>query len=396
MSIRKRAWTTRTGEAKEAWIVDYFDQDGVRHIETRKRKKDAEARAQEIGINVRAGTHTPAAKSITVAEAAADWIRSVEREKCERSTVAQCQQHAKHIKDRLGGNQKLAGLTAPKIEAFKDNLLETMSRPMAKKVLTSLKWMLRVAHGKGNVAQNVALATKIKGKERDKKKVQAGVDFPTPDEVRHILAAVTGRQRAFLITATFTGLRGSELRGLPWKNVDLKSGELHVRQRADRYNKIGPPKSQEGTRSIPIGPMVVNTLREWRLACPPSDLDLMFPTRSGYIIRHENLIRQIFMPAQIAAGVTVPVRDPHGKPKRDAEGKTLVEAKYTGLHALRHFYASWCINRRQDGGLELPAKMVQARLGHASIAMTLDIYGHLFPHGDDGSELAEAERALLA
>jgi integrase len=70
-------------------------------------------------------------------------------------------------------------------------------------------------------------------------------------------------------------------------------------------------------------------------------------------------------------------------------------AKY-GMHVLRHFYASWCINRKADGGLELPPKTVQARLGHASIVMTLDRYGHLFPAHDDGNELAAAERALFA
>jgi integrase len=86
------------------------------------------------------------------------------------------------------------------------------------------------------------------------------------------------------------------------------------------------------------------------------------------------------LPAQVAGGVV------------KADGA----AKYTGLHALRHFYASWCINRRQDGGLELPAKLVQTRLGHSSIVMTLDTYGHLFPRGDDGAELAAAERDLLA
>ena len=48
-----------------------------------------------------------------------------------------------------------------------------------------------------------------------------------------------------------------------------------------------------------------------------------------------------------------------------------------------------------DGGLELPLKMVQARLGHASIQMTADTYGHLFPRSDDGSELAAAEKAFL-
>jgi integrase len=65
------------------------------------------------------------------------------------------------------------------------------------------------------------------------------------------------------------------------------------------------------------------------------------------------------------------------------------------LHSLRHFYASWCVNRRVDGGLELPLRLIQERLGHASIKMTADVYGHLFPRSDDGAELAHAERALL-
>ena len=69
--------------------------------------------------------------------------------------------------------------------------------------------------------------------------------------------------------------------------------------------------------------------------------------------------------------------------------------KYTGMHALRHFYASWCINPKSAGGLELSPKVVQERLGHSSIQMTLDVYGHLFPRGDDSAELAAAEAALL-
>ncbi|MFZ0101266.1 MAG: site-specific integrase, partial [Pseudolabrys sp.] len=56
----------------------------------------------------------------------------------------------------------------------------------------------------------------------------------------------------------------------------------------------------------------------------------------------------------------------------------------------------WCINRPADGGLGLPAKLVQERLGHSSIVMTMDVYGHLFPRNDDGAELAAAERTLLA
>ena len=66
-----------------------------------------------------------------------------------------------------------------------------------------------------------------------------------------------------------------------------------------------------------------------------------------------------------------------------------------GINALRHFYASWCINRQADGGLGLPPKVVQERLGHSSITMTMDVYGHPFPRGDDQEKLAAAERALL-
>jgi hypothetical protein len=51
-------------------------------------------------------------------------------------------------------------------------------------------------------------------------------------------------------------------------------------------------------------------------------------------------------------------------------------AKYTGLHSLRHFFASWCINQPQMGGLGLPPKVVQERMGHSSITMTMEVYGH--------------------
>ena len=58
--------------------------------------------------------------------------------------------------------------------------------------------------------------------------------------------------------------------------------------------------------------------------------------------------------------------------------------------------AAWCINRKADGGLELPGKVVQERLGHSTIAMTMDVYGHLFPRVDDGGELATAAAHLFA
>lgn len=179
-----------------------------------------------------------------------------------------------------------------------------------------------------------------------------------------IRAAEASRWRPILITAIFTGLRASELRGLRWADVDLKRGELHVRQRADRFNVIGKPKSRAGQRTVPMPPMAVNALREWKLANPGTQY--VFERAGGGVEHHETIIRGLR-----SIGIT------------------------RGLHAFRHFYASWCINRVEDGGLGLPAKLVQERLGHSSILMTMDTYGHLFPRGDDGTAMAAAEAALM-
>ena len=150
------------------------------------------------------------------------------------------------------------------------------------------------------------------------------------------------------------------MRGLRWVDVDLAKQELHVQQRADRYLAIGAPKSEAGERTVPLPPIVVNALREHRLACPKTGLDLVFPSKFGRVEHHATLVRRGLAPAIIRAGVIVDGR-----------------AKYTGLHALRHFYASWCINRRGDGGLELPAKVVQERrVSPSGISMTMDVYRH--------------------
>ena len=145
-------------------------------------------------------------------------------------------------------------------------------------------------------------------------------------------------------------------------DVDLKRGELHVRQRADRYDKIGRPKSEAGERTVPLPPMVVNALREHRLACPKGELGSSSPTAQGGVEHRNNIVE----------------RGLHRRRSQPAcRGSR--QGKVSGPARLRHFYASWCINRRVDGGLELPLKVVQARLGHASIQMTADRYGHLFP-----------------
>jgi len=299
----------------------------------------------------------------------------VEAEGRERGTLAQYGQHVNlHIAPRIG-KLKLAHLTPAKVEAFRDDLLANLSRPMARKVLTSLKSLLKAAKH-AHLAADVSVGRS----KRSERRLEVGRDIPAPAEIKRLVDAAKNdaRMRALLLTATLCGLRASELRGLRWTDVNLKSGELQVRQRADRYNVIGAPKSASSTRTIPLAPEVVAALKVWKLACPKGELDLVFPTGTGAIMYHRSLLDSL-EPVMVAAGVA----DKRGKPKY-------------GLHAFRHFFASWCINRRVDGGRELPAKVVQGLLGHGSIVMTLDRYGHLFPRGDDRAELAAAATALLA
>jgi integrase len=403
MSVRKRTWRNRNGSQGEAWVVTYTDRAGARRIKTFDRKRDADVYHATVSTDLRSGIHVPDSQSITVAEAGRLWLKSCDDAKLERSTLDYYRQHLElHIVPLLGA-VKLSRLTAPMVRAFEDKLAIDRSPAMVRKARGSLGAILADAQERGLVGQNVVSnlrARRRRGKEaradgRRKGKLKIEVDIPSPDEIRAIIGSLDARWRPLLLTAIFTGLRASELRGLRWADVDLKRDEIHVRQRADCFNAIGRPKSEASERTIPLPPMLVNALREHQVACPKGKLGLAFPNGSGNVESHTNIISRGLIPAQLAAGVIVRVFE-NGKPIKDDSGKPVVKAKYTGLHALRHFYASWCINRRVDGGLELPLKLVQARLGHASIQMTADRYGHLFPRGDDGAELAAAERAFLA
>jgi integrase len=386
VSVRKRTWKSPGGEPREAWVVDYVDQQGDRHIKTFTKKRDADAHHAIVGAAVRAGVHTADSKSITVARAAELWLESREAAGLERATMAGYRQHADlHITPILG-TLRLSQLTVPLVRGFEDRLRRDGRSPaMVRNVRRSLGGILSDAQERGLVAQNVVYSLRKNrraGRADGNGKLKVGIDIPAPAEMRAIVGGLgaAGRHRVLLLTAIFTGLRASELRGLLWSDVDLKRGELHVRRRADRYGKFGRPKSEAGERTVPLPPMVITALREHHLASPRSELDLVFPNIRGGIEHRNAIIERGLHPVQIAAGIV------------DEQGG----AKYKGLHALRHFYASWCINRRVDGGLELPLKLVQTRLGHASIQMTADTYGHLFPRGDDGSELAAAEKAFLA
>ncbi len=365
MAVRKRKWSSG-GKDRTAWVVDYKDGQGKRRLKTFSTKKDADAWASQTHVDVRRGTHVADGASKTIQEAADLWLARLEAEGRERNTLVAYRRHVRlHIAPELGST-RLTQFTAPDAEAFRDRLLEKHSRPMARKVLTSLKSVLYDAQRRGLVGQNVASKTTIDVPKRHRKRVVP----PTMAEVQQLIAAASDRWRPFVVVAAMTGLRASELRALRWQ--DAEDRVIHVRQRADEWGTIGAPKSEAGFRDIPIGKLVSNTLKEWKLRCPASRLDLVFPNGKGNVESYANIRQRGFDPMQIEAGLT---KD--GKPKY-------------GLHALRHFYASWLIHQ---GYRE---KEVQSRLGHESIVMTMDLYAHLWPdEGRDQERLDAAELALV-
>jgi integrase len=376
MAVRKRQWITRKGEHKEAWIVDYTDGTGKRHIQTFEKKKDADAFAAKVRVDINAGTHVALDNNITMADVAEKWIKRVEADGLERTTLRQYRQHVGlHMLPRIGG-VKLKNFTRGHVERFRDDLLsgdKKLSPAMARKVWVSFKSILKNEHC-SHLADNV----KIGGK-RSKAKLEVGRDIPTTDEVKRLIEAAASRPNLCMLlkVAALTGLRASELRGLRWSDVDLKASELHVRQRADRWGNIGPPKTDSGTRTIPFGADLAVALKAWKLACPKGELGLVFPSRDGAVLGDRDFTQRLD-PVFKAAHLL----NKQGKPKY-------------APHAFRHFFASWCINTKDSGGRELPAKVVQEWLGHSSIKITLDIYGHLFPRTADRAEITMAERALL-
>ncbi|WP_066921104.1 tyrosine-type recombinase/integrase [Methylobacterium sp. CCH5-D2] len=378
-SIRKRVLPS----GKTAWLAGYVDGAGKRRFRQFPTRKEADAFLTAARAQVAAGTHTPDSVSLTVAEAADLWIRRCERDKLERTTVEQYGTHVRlHIVPRIGA-VKLSRLTAPLVNEFVDQLLTAgRSRELCRRVLISLSSIVTEAQRRGLVAvNNVRSAKTVKRSSREDTRPV----MPTKAELKALIDACPERSRPLLLTLLFTGLRGSEARGLTWQHVDLRQGVVHVRQRTDRFNAFGPPKSKAGLRDIPLPPTLLRELKAWKLACPIGPLGLVFPTTAGTIQGHANILHRWFWPLQVTAGVTVL------KDGKDEEGRPVKVpvAKY-GLHALRHAAAALWI----DQGLN--PKRVQSLMGHASIAQTMDRYGYLFEaREDEAAMLAGVERGLI-
>ncbi len=309
--------------------------------------------------------------SKTLSDACQSWLKSCERNELERSTMKAYRSHARiHIEPKIG-DLLLTTLSRGDVRDFMDDLVDNgVSLAQVKKIMVSLRAILTEAVEREWASHNVAAEIKVK---RSARKDGKRVVVPTKHEIRSIIENAPASHRAMFITAIFTGMRISELRGLAWEAVDFDRKVIRVCQRADEYCEIGLPKSRAGTREIPMAPTVFSELSIWQKNAPESALGLVFPNSVGKVQNYSNIYNRVFKPMLVAEGIV------------GENG----QAKF-GIHALRHAAASLFIEQAWN------PKKIQTLLGHASITMTMDVYGHLFENAEeDVSMFEKLDRELM-
>ena len=135
--------------------------------------------------------------------------------------------------------------------------------------------------------------------------------------------------------------------------MDMKASKLHVRLNLADSDKgqeptLQPPKTKTSRRTVPLPPELIHELRIWKLKCPKGEHGLVFPNGAGNPENHGNVLRRGFYPALRRAGL-----------------------RHIRFHDMRHTYASLLIENGEH------PKYIQTQLGHSSIKITMDVYGHL-------------------
>ncbi len=365
-TIRKR----QLPSGQTRWQVDFTDHTGKRRAKQFERRKDADVFLVKARAQVQAGNYIHDAVSQTLSEAAEQWLdhcraRRDAGRRMERATCRDYEDKVRlHIKDAEHGiaHVKLSKLTRKTVNEFRDRMLASgRSEAMTRKILGVLRLLLNYAVDNGELYGNPAQGVQvIRGSRIDQK-----IDLPSKAHVKKLLDNATGRLRAMLVVSALCGLRASETRGLRWVDVDFDQGLVHIRQRADFYRELGEPKSAAGHRSVPAGPMVLNTLREWKKSSPKSDHDLVFPAKNGEVADHNHFMRRNFKPLCAKQQVTM------------------------RWHDLRHFAVSLWIEQ----GFSI--KEVMTFAGHSSVQMTMERYGHLFPSPDHQRAMEQVEQRLF-
>lgn len=303
------------------------------------------------------------AQAVTVRQYAEHWLRVHVAQECrERTARGYRAIFEQHIFPPLG-DVPLGALTRPQIKAFLASKAEAgLTRSTLKNIVVPLRAMLNAAVDEGRISGTPAakLFKRTRGRTEAEAKKATALSAP---ELARVLEA--GDQyfpdhADFIYLLAWTGLRLSEACGLQWGDVDLTGGFLERRTASYRAHRIfmGAPKSGKARR-VDLPAALVERLRarqsfrEAEAALQGRDLSLWVfpaPTDESKPVNGAFIRFKVWYKLLLRAGF-----------------------RAIRLHDLRHTYASLLL---QDGA---PMIYVKEQLGHSSINVTVDLYGHVRP-----------------
>jgi len=364
---------------KGAWWVF------VNHQGERKAKRIGEGEtmkkaAREVAAKIQArlvlgGPVHDEADIPTLTDYAPLWLNSYVAVECKPRTQELYETMLRlHVLPYLG-SLRLSAITRGKIRELLAIKSEAgLKRSTLKNILAPLREMLNHAAEDRLIPANPA--TKLMKRRAGQKTEEETkrIEIFAESELAHLLATVEAQysDHADLITTTaWTGMREGEVLGLQWSDVDFHNGFLEVR-RTVGYRKgellCGSPKSGKARRVDLAALLAVrlqaryDKVREDAALNEKALCPWVFPNRVGLPQDASHLCSRIWHPLLATAGL-----------------------RRMKFHTLRHTYASLLIMR----GESLP--YIKEQLGHSSIQVTVDLYGHLIPGLNRGAVDALAE-----
>ena len=339
----------KVAKRRNRYILDYYDHEGHRRWLTMPKGttlKAAKERLREIEDQLSKGNYVPPQQNPTFDQVAQEWLEH-KKLKIRGSTWAVYEGHTRnHFKDFA--SLKINQITIQRVEKFiTDKQSEGMNISTLKKVLVSMRQIFALGVKRGYCYKNpldYADMPTSQGGEAEGDKIR----ILTIEEISALLDATTEQKYHVLFSlAIFSGARQGELLGLKWSDILWEDSQIYI-QRSFNSQAFYDTKTKGSTRKIDIGPVMLKKLKEWRLACPPGGLDLVFPTATGNPMNHNNMVNRYFLPALKLAGL-----------------------KKIRFHDLRHAYASLMIDQGEN------IKYIQTQLGHSNPTVTLNVYAHL-------------------
>ncbi|NTW16618.1 MAG: site-specific integrase [Syntrophaceae bacterium] len=304
-------------------------------------KKDAQRVLNEKLQEINNGTYKELPK-ITFEEFAGIWKRDYADITFKPSTKKAFYDIVERLLLPAFSGIQLSSITTGQLQTYVSGRAKTVMPNTVRNEVTVIKLIFKYAMKWSYIKRNPT-------ENLDRPKIgKPEIEILSPDEFELFMTEVEMPYEVAFLTAFLTGLRAGELWGLQWSDIDWNSKQIHVKRSLWKH-EFQKPKTKNAIRKINMTDRLVRELKQWKLACPINKQDIVFPSPEGCRTMHTNVMNRFFYPALRRAGL-----------------------RQVSFHSLRHSNASFRIQAGQN------IKYIQSQRGHASINMTMDVYGHLF------------------